>query len=71
MTGRTIVEKVLGAPSGDVVTVEPDRVMSHDNTAFVVRHFRETGRSRVWDPERIVVVFDHCVLTSMATGSPR
>jgi len=46
---------------GEIVTVEPDRVMSHDNTAFIVKEFRRTGRTRVWDPEKVVVVFDHCV----------
>lgn len=67
MSGKTFVEKVLGrlaggpAAAGDIVTVEPDFVMSHDNTSFVVDRFRETGRTRVWDPSRIAVVFDHCV----------
>lgn len=35
--------------------------MSHDNTAFVVNRFRETGRTRVWNPEKLTIVFDHCV----------
>ncbi|RMG17545.1 MAG: homoaconitate hydratase family protein [Planctomycetota bacterium] len=67
MRGETFVQKVLGRRAGrpvtvgDIVTVEPDRVMSHDNTAFVVKRFRATGYRRVWDPARVVVVFDHCV----------
>lgn len=63
----TIAEQVLGrlagrqVQAGEIVTVEPDRVMSHDNTAFVVKHFKATGRQRVWDPEKLVIVFDHTV----------
>lgn len=64
---QTKVEKALsrlaGSPArvGEIVTVQPDRVMSHDNTAFIIKKFRNTGRERVWDPERVVIVFDHCV----------
>ena len=46
---------------GDIVVLEPDRVMSHDNTAFIQKSFRETGATHVWKPERVVIVFDHCV----------
>ncbi len=46
---------------GDIVVLEPDSVMSHDNTAFIQKSFRETGATRVWKPERVVIVFDHCV----------
>ena len=66
-TGQTVVEKVLSrkagtrVSAGEIVTIEPDRVMSHDNTAFVIKKFLETGRTRVWDPDKVVVVFDHCV----------
>lgn len=65
--GRTIAEEILsrraGRPvrAGEIVTLEPERVMSHDNTAFIVKRFRQTGRTRVWKPERIVIAFDHCV----------
>jgi 3-isopropylmalate/(R)-2-methylmalate dehydratase large subunit len=64
---QTLVQKALsrraGRPlrPGEIVTVEPDRVMSHDNTAFIIKRFRQTGRERVWDPEKVVIVFDHCV----------
>ncbi|MEZ6184653.1 MAG: 3-isopropylmalate dehydratase large subunit [Planctomycetota bacterium] len=63
----TVSEKVLGhlagrpVRPGEIVTVEPHVVMSHDNTSFIVDAFRETGYPRVWDPERLVVIFDHCV----------
>ncbi|MGE0711250.1 MAG: aconitase/3-isopropylmalate dehydratase large subunit family protein [Planctomycetota bacterium] len=63
----TIATKLLsrcaGRPvrPGEIVTVEPDRVMSHDNTAFVLEHFLLTGATKVWDPDKVVVAFDHCV----------
>lgn len=65
--GRTVIEKALGrkvgrnVTAGEIVTVEPDRVMSHDNTAFIIKKFHATGRTRVWDADKIVIVFDHCV----------
>lgn len=66
--GYTIAEKILMLKSGrqnlmpgDIVTIEPDMVMSHDNTAFITKKFYETGVRRVWDRGRIVIVFDHCV----------
>ncbi len=38
-----------------------DRTMSHENAKLVSKVFREIGVERVWDPERIVVLFDHRV----------
>ncbi len=64
---KTFVEKALGrlaggtVQPGEIVTVEPDLVMSHDNTAFVVKRFLETGRRQVWNPDKVAIVFDHCV----------
>ena len=65
---HTIVEKILMEKSGatdlgpgEIVTVEPDRVMSHDNTAFIIKKFMQTGYSEVWDREKIAIIFDHCV----------
>jgi homoaconitate hydratase family protein len=65
--GKTLIEKALGrkvgreVSAGEIVTIEPDRVMSHDNTAFIVKKFVRTGVTKVWDPDKIVIVFDHCV----------
>ncbi len=46
---------------GDIVVIEPDRVMSHDNTAFIIDRFRAIGCDKVWNREKIAVIFDHCV----------
>jgi homoaconitate hydratase family protein len=52
--------------TGEIVTVEPDRVMSHDNTAFIIKKFREIGRTTPWNKDKIVIAFDHCVPAARA-----
>lgn len=55
---RTFVEKLLGASRGSIVVREPALVMSHDNTARVVRLFERMEGTRVFDPSRVVMVLD-------------
>lgn len=68
--GRTFAEKVLGRAAGrevcagDVVTVYPDFCMSHENASSVYGTFKTIGVDKVYDPERIVIVFDHTVPAS-------
>ena len=71
--GMTVVEKILARASGrsairvgDVVEPAVDLAMSHENAALVINQFlevfRDTGlEPRVWDPSRVVIVFDHRV----------
>ena len=65
--GMTIAQKVFsrvaGGPVevGRIVTVKPDRAMSHDNTAAIVRKFAQLGRARVRYPDMHVIVLDHAV----------
>jgi homoaconitate hydratase family protein len=64
---QTLIEKALSrkagrtVSAGEIVTLEPDRVMSHDNTAFIVKKFLRTGYTKVWNADKITIVFDHCV----------
>lgn len=66
MTG-TLIEQVLGrlvkrtVVPGEIITVEPHRVLSHDNSAFIIKKFLSTGYKDVWNREKIVIAFDHCV----------
>lgn len=67
MAGKTIAEKILSSHSGkdafanDVVLCDVDRVMMHDaNGPLAVRSFRNMGGDKVWNAERVVVIFDHC-----------
>ena len=65
--GKTFAEKALGRAAGrevsanEVVTVEPDFCMSHDNTGPISRTFKKIGVANVWKPERLVVILDHGV----------
>ena len=65
--GRTFSEKVLGVKSGkelsagEVVTVAPDFILSHDNSAAIIKEFRKLGLDRVVFPEKIIIVLDHIV----------
>jgi len=66
--GMTLAEKILARKAGrksvepgDIVTVEPDVVMSHDNAAAIAKSLAAMGVARVWDPARIVIVLDHAV----------
>ena len=63
----TFAEKILskscGKPvrAGDVVVVEPDFCMSHENSSGIIGTFRNIGLPRVPHPDRIVIIFDHMV----------
>jgi 3-isopropylmalate dehydratase large subunit len=49
-----------GVEVGEIVTVEPDCLMCHDRgIAKVIRRFEEMGGKQVWNPDKVVVVFDH------------
>ena len=67
MAGYTIAEKILGAHAGkaahagDIVICNIDRIMMHDaNSPLAIRAFRNMGGEKVFAPEKVVVVFDHC-----------
>lgn len=67
--GQTIVEKIAQAHmtegpdrplrTGDVVSLRPRHVMTHDNTAPVMKKFRAIGASRIHDPRQPVFALDH------------
>ena len=65
--GKSFAEKVLSRASdrdvvaGDIVTVYPDFCLSHENAASVSDTFKSIGVDKVYDPDRIVIVFDHTV----------
>ena len=65
----TMAEKILAKASskkeieaGDVVMANIDVAMTHDLTGpLSVEAFEKIGVPRVWDPEKIVILFDHQV----------
>ena len=49
-----------GVEVGEIVTVEPDCLMCHDRgIAKVARRFEQMGGTKVWNADKIVVIFDH------------
>ena len=66
--GSTFSEKILATKAGvrsvspgQIVDAVPDVVMSHDNTAAIAGIFRQTGLARIKNPDRVVIILDHCV----------
>ncbi len=66
--GMTFAQKVLAQKAGldtvavgQIVDIEPDVCMSHDNTAAIAKTFAKIGVEKVKNPERFVVVLDHTV----------
>lgn len=70
--GSTFIEKLLrrntgveNAKAGDIVTVNVDRVMIHDIfIPFVKDKFEEMGFTKIWDPDKVVLIYDHLVPAS-------
>jgi homoaconitate hydratase len=69
---QTVTEKIVQAHSvglpenhevraGDMVSVRPAHVMTHDNTGAVLLKFRAIGAARVADPMQPVFALDHNV----------
>ncbi|MCX4290473.1 MAG: aconitase family protein [Odoribacter sp.] len=54
----TFVEKILNAPAGSMVYIEPDIVLSHDNSARVRKIFEKSGGQALVNPERLFIVLD-------------
>lgn len=68
MGGQTFAQKAIaraaGRPTaavGEIVDVEPDLILSHDNTAAIARMFYALGLRRVKDPHRLAITLDHAV----------
>jgi homoaconitate hydratase len=66
----TLVEKIATAHAvglaagdvvraGDIVTIRPTHVMTHDNTSAVIPKFEAMGATRIADPRQPVFAIDH------------
>lgn len=69
--GETIIEKIIrhntgkAVKPGDIVTVNVDRVMIHDIfIPFVADKFEEMGFQKLWNPDKVVLIYDHLVPAS-------
>ncbi|HZP24082.1 MAG TPA: homoaconitase [Terriglobales bacterium] len=66
---QTVVEKVAQSHmtagpdrplrAGDFVSIRPDHVMTHDNTAAVMKKFKAIGAGRIFDHAQPVFACDH------------
>ena len=71
--GQTIVQKILAKATGrtsvevgEIVEPRVSLAMSHENGALVMNQFLEiyqgtNKEAKVWDPNRIAIIFDHRV----------
>ncbi|MGD2154821.1 MAG: homoaconitase [Gemmatimonadales bacterium] len=67
--GQTIVERIAQRHlsegpdrplrAGDVVSLRPRHVMTHDNTAAVMKKFDAIGAAKIHDPSQPVFALDH------------
>ena len=69
--GETVIEKIIrnnvghAVKPGDIVTVNVDRVMIHDIfIPFVAEKFEEMGFQKLWNPDKVVLIYDHLVPAS-------
>lgn len=69
--GHTIIEKIIrnnigkDVKAGEIVTVNVDRVMIHDIfIPFVASKFEEMGFKKLWDADKVVLIYDHLVPAS-------
>ena len=67
----TMIEKIIRrntgkeVRAGDIVTVNVDRVMIHDIfIPFVADKFEEMGFTKLWDSDKVVLIYDHLVPAS-------
>lgn len=67
MPGKTVAEKIIGAhahadvSAGEIAVCDVDLIMIHDaNGPLAVKAFQNMGGEKVFDPDKVVVVFDHC-----------
>ncbi|MCX7046131.1 MAG: 3-isopropylmalate dehydratase large subunit [Candidatus Sumerlaeota bacterium] len=68
MPAQTFAQKILArkagldsAPVGQIVSVTPDYILSHDNTAAIIETFRKMGVEKVFDRRALLVILDHVV----------
>jgi 3-isopropylmalate/(R)-2-methylmalate dehydratase large subunit len=66
MMGMTLAEKILARASGrssvkpgDYVVADIDLAMAHEGMRGVYPVLKEAGVKKLWDPEKVVSLFDH------------
>ena len=70
--GQTIIEKIIShntgkesVKPGEIVVVSVDRVMLDDiMIPFIADKFEEMGFTKLWNPDKVVLIYDHLVPAS-------
>lgn len=64
--GQTFAQKVLArncgrhtAAVGEILQIQPDVALSHDNSAPILDIFHRMGGERVFDPQALAIFLDH------------
>jgi len=60
--------KTGSVQAGDFVTIRPDHVLTHDNTAPVLKKFQTMGATRISDPRQPVFALDHDIQNTSETN---
>ncbi len=64
---QTFAEKILSAKAGrearagEIVIASPDYILSHDNTAAIIKEFQKLGLENIKCPQKLVIILDHVV----------
>ncbi len=64
---ETIIAKIIAkkigreVEEGEIVELEPDILMTHENAGAIFKKFESIGIDEVWNREKIVIPIDHCV----------
>jgi len=64
---QTFSEKIFSqhagreVKAGEIAMLTPDIALSHDNTAAIISTFEKMGGGKVDNPDRHVIILDHCV----------
>ena len=74
--GYTLAEKILMKNAnanhvmpGDIVITTPDMFMVHDiYTPYLVDTFKKIGADKIHNPDKVTVIFDHCMPTAVAAN---
>ncbi len=75
--GQTVIEKIAQSHmaegptdrplrAGDFLSIRPSHVLTHDNTAPVMKKFKAIGAERILDPRQPVFVLDHDIQNDSA-----
>lgn len=79
--GQTVVEQIaqlhmLEGPArplraGDFLSIRPSHILTHDNTAAVIKKFKSIGLSKLYDPRQPVFALDHDIQNQSAENQKK